>query len=255
MGTGDAVGVPAPLCDCEYCAESDRRRRPAVLVEVADRTLVLDIGPDIADQLREMAVYDVDGFFATHAHFDNYWGINELDQAAMETHVQNEDAFDHPTFGKDITVYGSRPVRTFTEDTFPHILDNVDYEPVDPSEEVRTDDVRVRPFEVDHGTSRFPTQGYAVEADETTVVYAPDVDSVGSVPDYCVGADLLFFDGSVLGAEFHGDADELREGAERFDADRVVLTNVSEHMLERHTDRVAESTDFEVWSDFDSATL
>lgn len=68
MGTGDAVGVPAPLCDCEYCAASERRRRPAVLVEVDGRRLVLDIGPDVADQLHGMEVYDVDGFFATHAY-------------------------------------------------------------------------------------------------------------------------------------------------------------------------------------------
>ncbi|WP_436930256.1 MBL fold metallo-hydrolase [Halosimplex halobium] len=255
MGTGDAVGVPAPLCDCEYCAASERRRRPAVLVEVDDRRLVLDIGPDIADQLHEMEVYDVDGFFATHAHFDNYWGINELNQAAMDTHVRNEAEFDHPTFGKEVTVYGSRPVRTFTEDTFPHILDHVEYVPLDPDEAVRTDAFDVRAFAIDHGTKTFPTQGYAVSTGDSTVVYAPDVDSVDSVPDFCTGADLLFFDGSVLGAEFHGDADDLRAGARRFDADRVVATNVSEHMLERHTDELDDASSFEVWSDFDRVAL
>ncbi|WP_459192983.1 MBL fold metallo-hydrolase [Halosimplex sp. J119] len=255
MGTGDAVGIPAPLCDCEYCAESERRRRPAVLVEAADRTVVLDIGPDIAGQLHEEEVYDVDGFFATHAHFDNYWGINELDQAAMRRHVRNEADFDHATFGKDVTVYGSRPVRTFTEDTFPHILDHVEYEPLGPGEDVRIGDITVRAFEIEHGTLSFPTQGYAVSAEGTTVVYAPDVDSVGTVPDYCIGADLLFFDGSVLGAEYHGDAAELRAAAERFDADRVVTTNVSEHMLERHTAELDELTDYEIWSDFDDVTF
>ncbi|WP_415379096.1 MBL fold metallo-hydrolase [Halosimplex sp. TS25] len=255
MGSGDAVGVPAPLCDCEYCAESDRRRRPAVLVEAAGRTVVLDIGPDIAGQLHEEAVYDVDGFFATHAHFDNYWGINELNQAAMDRHVANEDDFDHPTFGKDISVYGSRPVRTFTEDTFPHILDHVDYEPLDPGEAVQTSGFTVRAFDIDHGTRAFPTQGYALSAEGTTVVYAPDVDSIESVPDYCTGADLLFFDGSVLGAEFHGDAESLRVSAERFHADRVVVTNVSEHMLERHTGDLDELTEYEVWSDFDHAAF
>jgi hypothetical protein len=173
----------------------------------------------------------------------------------MDTHVQNETAFDHPTFGKAVTVYGSRPVRTFTEDTFPHILDHVEYVPLDPDEAVGTDAFDVRAFELDHGTNAFPTQGYAVSAGGSTVVYAPDVDGVDAVPDFCTGADLLFFDGSVLGPEFHGDADDLRDGARRFDADRVVATNVSEHMLERHTDDLEAPDGFEIWSDFDTAAL
>lgn len=171
----------------------------------------------------------------------------------MDAHVRNEDEFDHSTFGKDVTVYGSRPVRTFTEDTFPHIFDHVDYVPIDPDEEVRTDEFRIRAFGLDHGTKAFPTQGYVLETDEATVVYAPDLDSSERFPEYCVGADLLFFDGSVLGAEVHGDAEELRAGARRLDADRTVLTNVSEHLLERHTDELDELTEFEVWSDYTTA--
>ncbi|WP_123536538.1 MBL fold metallo-hydrolase [Halosimplex salinum] len=257
MGSGDAVGVPAPLCGCEYCVESERRRRPAVLVEVDDRTVVLDIGPDIARQLDEMDVYDVDGFFATHAHFDNYWGINELGQAAMKRAGHGREEFDSAASDPEFTVYGSRPVRTFTEDTFPYVLDYLDYEPVDPGEAVRADDVRIRAFAVDHGTTAFPTQGYAVSAGERTVVYAPDVDGPGEIPDYCVDADLLFFDGSVLDEERRGDRDatELREFARRFEADRIVATNVSEHGLGRHTDSIGEGTAFEIWSDFDSVSL
>ena len=39
------------------------------------------------------------------------------------------------------------------------------------------------------------------------------------------------------------------------DADRVVATNVSEHMLERHTDDLDDRSAFEVWSDFDRVAL
>jgi len=36
LGSGDALGMPAPLCDCEYCTESDPRRRPGLLVAGED---------------------------------------------------------------------------------------------------------------------------------------------------------------------------------------------------------------------------
>ncbi len=44
FGTGDATGMPATPCDCEYCAQSAPQRRPAVLVESDDTAVVLDMG-------------------------------------------------------------------------------------------------------------------------------------------------------------------------------------------------------------------
>lgn len=255
LGSGDAVGVPAPLCDCEYCLASDRRRRPGVLVENGETSLVFDVGPDVAQQLHEVGVYDVDAFFATHAHFDHYWGVRELAHAAMDEHLGNEEAFDHPTFGKQVTVRGSRAVRTFTRDRFPDVLDHVDYEPIDPGERADVGAFTVEAFDLDHGDSKFLTQGYAVTADGTTVGYAPDVDRMRTVPDPCTGVDLLFFDGSVLGAEIHGEAPLLRAAVDDAGADRVVLTHVSEHLLERHTDDVVGHPDYEVWADFDAAAF
>lgn len=255
MGSGDEVGVPAPLCDCEYCLESDRRRRPCLLVEADGRRLVFDLGPDVTEQLHEVGVYDVDGFFATHAHYDHYWGVNELGHAAMECHGRGEATFDDSTVGETVPVYGSRSVKTFTEDAFPDVLNEIDYRPVHPGEAVELGDVTVTAFEVDHGTRAFPTQGYAVHRDETCVVYAPDVDRFPSVPDCCRDADVVFFEGSVLGGHPNDGADSLREDLDRIDGDRVVLTNVSEHALERHTDDIGDRTDYEIWADFDSAEV
>lgn len=255
LGSGDAIGVPAPLCDCEYCLASDRRRRPGLLVEAGDASVVLDVSPDITEQLHEVGVYDVDVFCTTHAHYDHYWGVHELAHAAKEEPVRNESAFDHPTCGKDVTVCGNRSVRTFTEDAFPDVLEYVDYEPIDPGGRMVVGDLAVDAFQVDHGDSKFRTQGYAVSADGATVAYAPDVDRMPTVPDPCEGVDLFFFDGSVLGAEIHGDAGLLRADLDRADPDRTVLTHVSEHLLECHTDGVCEFDEYEVWSDFDSVAL
>jgi phosphoribosyl 1,2-cyclic phosphodiesterase len=44
FGTGDATGMPATPCDCEYCEQNAPQRRPAVLVESDGTAVVLDIG-------------------------------------------------------------------------------------------------------------------------------------------------------------------------------------------------------------------
>ncbi|MFB6185387.1 MAG: metal-dependent hydrolase, partial [Halobacteriaceae archaeon] len=69
LGSGEAVGVPAPLCGCEYCTESPTRRRPGLLIETTATTIVLDIPPEIKEQLHRTNTADVDAFFVTHHHF------------------------------------------------------------------------------------------------------------------------------------------------------------------------------------------
>jgi len=71
LGSGDAIGMPAPMCSCEYCKESDKRRRSGLLIETEDTTLVIDISPDIKEKLHHEEIHDVDGFLVTHFHFDH----------------------------------------------------------------------------------------------------------------------------------------------------------------------------------------
>ncbi len=108
LGTGDAVGVPAPLCDCEYCAESDRRRRPGLLVESGDTTVLLDVPPDVTEGLHATETTSLDGVFATHAHYDHFHGVHELNHTQYERHVWNEGEYDHPhPLSDGLTVYGT----------------------------------------------------------------------------------------------------------------------------------------------------
>ena len=32
LGSGDAIGMPVPMCECEYCQESEKRRRTSLFV-------------------------------------------------------------------------------------------------------------------------------------------------------------------------------------------------------------------------------
>lgn len=95
LGSGEALGVPAPLCNCEYCETSSERRRPGLLVETDQATAVFDVSPDITEQLHTTGTIDVDAFFVTHHHYDHVGGLHELNHAAMEfeEHMLNSDEF------------------------------------------------------------------------------------------------------------------------------------------------------------------
>jgi hypothetical protein len=291
LGTGDAVGVPAPLCDCEYCAESDRRRRPGLLVESGDTTVLLDVPPDVTEGLHATETTSLDGVFATHAHYDHFHGVHELNHTQYERHVWNEAEYDHPhPLSDGLTVYGNDSVVKHVHSVAPHLPDRLDFEPLNPGDRVTVGPLSVEPFPVEHGGPLFRTQGYLVRGPSgdgsdagsdsevgsdagsdsevgsdastdsatatATLAYAPDANRLD--PTELPSLDLLFVDGSVLGPELHADAEELREQVARVDADRVVPTNVSEHQSERHTadlDAHASDLGYEVWQDFETTTV
>lgn len=263
LGTGDAVGVPAPLCDCEYCAASERRRRPGLLVEAGGTTLLFDAPPDVTEGLHATGTTALDAVFLTHAHYDHFAGVNELNHARYERHVLNESDYDHPhPLSEELTVYANDSVLSYVAETRSHLTRRLEFEAVVPGESATVGPVTVEPFAVEHGGPRFDTQGYVVrgpsaDGGETTVGYVPDANAAPD-PSTLPPFDLLLFEGSVLGPELHADAAELRAGLDRLDVERVVPTNVSEHQAELHTRELRERAadlGYEMWADFDSAEV
>lgn len=258
LGSGDAIGMPAPMCGCEYCQESEKRRRPSLLVETDETTLVFEMSPEIKEQLHEVEVFDVDAFFVTHHHFDHFSGIRELNHIAIEQHVLNPEDFDYNCWhGRKITVYGNQKTWDYLQDKQPHISENenINFRKIKAVETTEAGNVKVQAFEVEHGEE---TQGYVIEKNSKKVVYVPDVRNIPEDKDCYEDADIALMEGSLFGAESHGYTEEIEQNIERVNADRTVLVNVSEHLNQMHTEemeKVAEKKGYEVWSDFDSISI
>jgi phosphoribosyl 1,2-cyclic phosphate phosphodiesterase len=228
--SGDALGVPAPLCDCTYCETSEERRRPSLLVEIDAATVVLDVSPDLRHQLHATRTTDVDAF--------------DSDERPDDT---------------DTTLYVRPTAGLHFSYAYSHLSDRFDPELLAHGDPQTVGDLDVVPFPVDHARPLFDTVGFAVCHGDEQVVYAPDVQRF--LPEWDAGgehedADLLFAEGSALfGAETHGSSDALRAALEDADAARTVLVNVNEHRQRTHTEALASQAaelGYELGRDFET---
>ncbi len=81
LGTGTSQGVPVIGCTCAVCQSldfRDKRLRSSILVEVEDRTFVIDTGPDFRQQMLREQVSHLDAVIFTHAHRDHTAGLDDV---------------------------------------------------------------------------------------------------------------------------------------------------------------------------------
>lgn len=268
LGSGDALGVPAPMCACEYCSESNTRHRPGLMVEHDTTTIVLDTSPDLRHQLAAVGQPDVDAFFVTHHHYDHVGGLKELNHAAIPftAHLLNSEELPSDDYPPDPTfeVFMTATARVHLnyrgprERLAPAVLNHGD--------PVSVGDLSVVPFPVDHARPDFDTIGFAVHEGAPegppAVVYAPDMWRF--LPNEAHGdayrdAAVLFAEGSaLLGVESHGETADLEAALADADANRTVLVNASEHLARAHTtdlEQRAGEYGYELGVDFKTYTV
>lgn len=81
MGTGASAGVPVIGCTCSVCLSDDpknHRLRTSCLVQVDDKAIIIDVGPDFRQQALRYGITKLDGLIVTHTHYDHIAGLDEL---------------------------------------------------------------------------------------------------------------------------------------------------------------------------------
>lgn len=81
LGTGGCLGTPQWNCNCKTCTSDNPknfRLRPALLVEIDDKNILIDFGQDIRYQLIKYHIKKLDYAFLTHVHRDHQNGMEQL---------------------------------------------------------------------------------------------------------------------------------------------------------------------------------
>ncbi|MBN1253280.1 MAG: MBL fold metallo-hydrolase [Bacteroidales bacterium] len=81
LGTGTSQGVPVIACECDVCKSKDskdKRLRSSIMIEINDKTIVIDTGPDFRQQMLRENVKKLDAILFTHEHKDHIAGLDDI---------------------------------------------------------------------------------------------------------------------------------------------------------------------------------
>ena len=81
LGSGTSQGVPVIACKCKVCLSDDpkdKRLRASILIEINNKTLVIDTGPDFRQQMLSNNINNLDGVLFTHEHKDHIAGLDDI---------------------------------------------------------------------------------------------------------------------------------------------------------------------------------
>lgn len=81
LGTGTSQGVPVIGCSCIVCRSNnkkDSRLRSSVLIQLAEKNILIDTGPDFRHQILRQGVKNIDAILYTHEHRDHVAGLDDL---------------------------------------------------------------------------------------------------------------------------------------------------------------------------------
>lgn len=117
LGTGTSQGIPVITCNCVVCQSADHRNkrlRVSVLLEMGDKTIVIDSGPDFRYQMLRANVKDLDAILYTHEHKDHVAGLDDI------------RPFNY-LLKKNIDIYATERVQQALQREFSYIFAEVHY--------------------------------------------------------------------------------------------------------------------------------
>lgn len=81
LGTGTSQGVPVIGCHCNVCTSTnvkDKRLRTSIHLNINQRSIVIDTGPDFRMQMLRAQIERLDAVLFTHEHKDHTAGLDDI---------------------------------------------------------------------------------------------------------------------------------------------------------------------------------
>lgn len=229
LGTGTSQGVPVIACPCEICQSSnpkDKRLRTSIKIEINNKVLVIDSGPDFRQQMLRSNTKQLDALIFTHEHKDHIAGMDDI------------RAFNYFS-KKAINIYATTNVQDALKREFHYVFSDEKY-PGIPEVKLHTintehpfliEDIQVSPIKVLH--YYLPVLGFRIQ----DFVYITDANHIEPKElDKIRGAKVLVL--NALRRQKHISHFTLNEAiaiAQEVKAERTFLTHIS-HQLGLHNE-------------------
>ncbi|WP_114782391.1 MBL fold metallo-hydrolase [Botryobacter ruber] len=157
LGTGTSQGVPVIGCTCEVCRSvdyRDKRLRVSVHLQVGDKSIIIDTGPDFRQQVLRERITRLDALLFTHEHKDHTAGLDDI---RAYNFMQK----------KDMPLYAEERVLEHLKGEFAYIFSGANYPGIPrvalhPITEAPfdLDGILVQPIRVQH--YRLPVMGFRI---------------------------------------------------------------------------------------------
>lgn len=151
LGCGGSMGVPmvgGHWGKCDPRNPRNNRRRPSILVQTGEVTVLVDTTPDLRVQLLDAEIQHIDAVLFTHEHADHVHGLDDLRPITYRT-------------GKPVPAYGNDATLRSLEERFGYAVASVDvdrgaYKPVVTTHRIdgpfSIGDLPIQPIDQDHGS-------------------------------------------------------------------------------------------------------
>lgn len=219
LGTGPSNGIPRAGHDDPACLDAvrggkSRRRRSSALVSSHGRTLLLDAGPDLDEQLDGVRLRRLDAVLLTHEHRDATGGLARLERRLLRE-------------GRRAKVYAHPGTVRRLRARYPG-LSALELVATTPRERLAFGPLEAQPLRVLHGD--VPTLGYRFTDGDGAMAYASDAHALpADTARRLDGIPMLVLDGAMwLGRRMssHLAADQAIRLATRLRAGTLVLTQI-----------------------------
>lgn len=246
LGSGTSQGVPVIACDCDVCMSEDpkdKRLRSSVMVELDNKIIIIDTGPDFRAQMLREKVERVDAVLFTHEHKDHVAGLDDI------------RAFNHK-WKKDMEIYASERVESALKREFHYVFSGDEY-PGIPKVNINTinsapfniGSIKIMPINALH--YKLPVFGFRIN----NFVYLTDLSFISEEEKEKIkNADLLIID--ALRKKQHISHFTLQQALDLIDEVRpkkARLIHIS-HLMGKHAD-VLKELPFNVTPSFDGEEI
>lgn len=228
LGSGTSQGVPVIGCDCSVCTSldyRDKRLRASIHIEVEEKSLIIDSGPDFRQQVLRERINRLDALIFTHEHKDHTAGMDDIRSFNF---LQQ----------KDMPVYAAPRVLDQLKREYSYVFSEVRYPGV-PQVEVHELDgepfevegISVTPIEVLH--YKLPVFGFRI-GDFTYITDAKTIEE--KEIEKIKGSKVLIINALQQTEHLsHLTLNEAIEMAEKIGAEKTYLTHLS-HKMGKHKD-------------------